>query len=390
VTDGFIPPVLTAAVMGGGIGGLAAAVALREIGVDATVHERAAALEPVGAGISLWPNATRVLERLGVLDALLPEAGAIRGFSIRSPSGDTLNRAGFDGYATPAICAHRADLIAALADRLPRDSIVLDHELVAMRADEGGVDAAFRDGDVVRADIAVGADGIRSTVRAYILDDGPPVYRGQAIWRGIGPLPAGMEPGEIFETVGDGVRFGLLDCGRGRAYWYAAADRPDARDTGDADARKAELLRLFGDWHAPIGETIRSTPAEAILRDGSFDRTARRPWYAGRVVLLGDAAHPTTPNQGQGGCMALEDAVVLARCLAGAPDVESAFRAFEAARFGRTRRVTRDSRVTGRVMQARGWRSSLRNAVLASVPAHILERSARWLFQHDAAEVRLR
>lgn len=380
-------PVGTAAVIGGGIGGLATAAALRKAGIEATVFERAPALAPVGAGISLWPNATRVLADLGALDRLLESAGRMRTLSIRAPAGEKLSETRVGSHAYPSICVHRADLIDSLRSLLPDAAVRLGHELTGLTDHGDRIDARFAGSGTFSSEILVGADGIRSAVRTALFGAEPPLYRGYVTWRGIAPLPDSFVPGHAFETMGDGLRFGMLDCGRGRCYWYAAATRPEPGDAPEGAEAKAELLHMFGSWHAPIREAVESTPAEAIVYGGVYDRPAHRPWHRGRAVLVGDAVHPTTPNQGQGGCMALEDSLVLAGFLARRGSPEEAFAAFERARFARTSRVTRDSRLIGAIGQATGWRASLRNAVLRRAPGRILESGPARLYSYDPAEI---
>lgn len=386
------PCIRSAVVAGGGIAGLSTALALCRAGVEPVVLERAPALTAVGAGITLSPNATRVLERLGVLESVREAGAPLRRGRLRIPRGDTLSRLPMDRHPPGAICVHRADLLEALRSPLPDDAVRLGQAVVSV-ADEGAsVAARLEGGGEVRGEVLVAADGIRSRTRQDLLGDGPPVYRGYVAWRGLTQLPGGVEEEEAVETLGDGLRFGYLACGRGRLYWYATADRPRvgggrsgeaARSGGgpgtregfvaaDPEIHKAELLRLFHGWHPPIPEILETTPADAILEDGVHDRDPRRPWSRGRIVLVGDAAHPTTPNQGQGGCMALEDADALAWFLADSPDPQTAFARFEAERWPRTRRIVLDSRFVGRIGQASGWRARLRDAVMRRVPPHLL------------------
>ena len=375
----------TAAVVGAGIGGLATAAALHQRGVEVAVYERAPALAEVGAGISLWPNATRALGRLGALDAVRASAGRIDALNVRDAAGRLLLHAPVGGHDAPALCAYRPDLVAALAALLPDGALRTGKALASVEADGDRAALAFEDGTSAEADVVVGADGIRSTVRAFVTGDASgPVYRGHPIWRGIGPLPDAFAEGEVSESWGDGQRFGLLGVGGGRAYWYATANRPEGDADGGPDARKAEVLAMFSDWHAPIAEAVRSTPPEAVLRGDAYDRPPRRGWSRGRAVLVGDAAHPTTPNLGQGGCLAIEDALVLARTLAEAPSVAGAFDAFERARYKRTARVTRESLWTGRLGQAGGVLAAVRNGATRLTPGTAYAKRLDWLFRYAA------
>lgn len=375
------PRVQAAAIIGGGIGGLCAALALRQVGIEATVYERAEAFGEVGAGISLWPNATRVLRRLGVLDAVVARSGPIAALSVRAPSGRTLIRAEIDTADAPALCAYRPALIDALHGALPDDACRFGKETVQIDAEGQQATVHFADGTYAEADLVVGADGLRSAVRAYVWPgDSDPVYRGYPVCRGIGPLPDAFLPGEISETWGDGARFGLLGLGDGLAYWYATYARPDTPPPADL---KAEIAARFATWHDPIPETLARTPADQILYGATYDRPARRGWHRGRAVLLGDAAHPTTPNLGQGGGMAIEDAPTLARCLAAEP-IPDAFREFERVRYRRTARVTSESLWTGRLGLARGPLARLRDAATGFTPGSVYERRMNRLMAYEA------
>ena len=366
----------TALVVGGGIGGLAAAIALRQIGVEATVCERTHALGEVGAGIALWPNATRALARLGVLDAVRDAAGPVSGVEIRSADGRRLSAFSASGYATPALCVHRADLVAVLRDALPAGEVRFGCEYAAHTDDAEGVSVRFADESEQHADLLVGADGLRSGVRASIGAAEAPRFCGQTVVRGVSPRLT--RPGEAFETWGDGLRFGLFDVGQDRAYWYAVEAAAEAPRSAAVD--RGALLRRFALWHSPISATIEATPEDALTRYAVHDRTPRRGWSEGRAVLVGDAAHPMTPDMGQGGAQALEDAVALAEAVRRASDVSGALRQFERARYARTARLVWQSRIAGQVGQASGAAARLRDGWIRLAPEAAFARGFTWPF----------
>ena len=313
------------------------------------------------------------------------DGGADRRTQRPRRRGRLLLRAPVGGHDAPALCAYRPDLIEALADQLPDGALRTGKALASVEVDADRAQLAFDDQTTAEADIVVGADGIRSAVRAFVTGDtSAPVYRGHPIWRGIGPLPDDFVGGEISESWGDGQRFGLLSVGEGRAYWYATANRPEGEADGGPEARKAEVLAMFEDWHGPIPEAIRSTPPEAVLRGDTYDRLPRRGWSRGRAVLVGDAAHPTTPNLGQGGCLAIEDGLVLARAIAESTSPSEAFASYEAARYRRTARVARESLWTGRLGQAGGALAALRNTVTRITPGNAYAKRLDWLFRYAA------
>lgn len=337
-------------IAGGGIGGMAAALALHRAGLKVTVFERAPAFGEVGAGISVWPNASRVLQSLGVLEPLLARGEAVTHFDLKRPDGSFISTISMAGYDTPALCVHRADLHRVLFEPLPSSSLKPDQTLQSFAQDDDQVTATFTSGLVARAAGLIGADGINSVIRAQLHGAAPPVYRGYRIWRGIAPDPGGLVRGHISETWGSGRRFGIMPIGQGRICWYATHNgRPGLSDA--PEGRAAEVQRLFRGWHDPISTLIAATRPADIIKTDACDRNPLRHWAVGRVTLLGDAAHPITPNVGQGACMAIEDAACLAKFLPGSPDVAANFRAYEDLRRPRTAFVARQARRVGAIGQ---------------------------------------
>jgi 2-polyprenyl-6-methoxyphenol hydroxylase-like FAD-dependent oxidoreductase len=180
--------------------------------------------------------------------------------------------------------------------------------------------------------------------------------------------------------MGRGRRFGTVPIGGGRIAWWATANEPEGTDD-EPEGRKAKLLRLFADFHQPIPQLIAATPDDELLKNGTYDRPPVRRWGRGRVTLLGDAAHPTTPNFGQGGCMAIEDAAELARCLSETEDAAAALRAFERRRYRRTAWITRESLRYGRIAQ---WQNPgavrLRDLIFRATPPAVARATFTRLF----------
>lgn len=341
--------------IGAGIGGLSAAIALRRVGLEVTVHERAPELREVGAGLMLWANALRALDALGAGDAVRAATMPVARVTLAAREGHRVQRrietAPFEralGYAPFVGFVHRAELVAALAGLLPAGSLRFGHELVGVEERGERVAVRFANGHTDEADLLVGADGLRSAVRAALICDAPPRYAGYTCWRGVAPRPAALAPGELHLWTGRGAQVGLNAMTEDRVYWFATRNAPAG---GRAPDERAAALDAFRGWAAPLPELIAATPADRVLRGDILDRPPARPWTRGRVVLVGDAAHPTTPNFGQGGGMAIEDAVVLARRLATAPDVAAALAGSEAERFARAAAVTNEAWAFGRMLQ---------------------------------------
>jgi 2-polyprenyl-6-methoxyphenol hydroxylase-like FAD-dependent oxidoreductase len=372
-------------IIGGGIGGLAAALALRREGFEPAVYERAPALLEVGAAIAVWPNAFRVLERLGLGEPLRARAGLIRSVRWLGREGRRYKHFALPETGAPAVALHRADLQGALLRSLPAESVRLGRTFVGFDEAQEEVRARFDDGTEVGCDVLVGADGLHSRVRAQLLEDGEPVYRGYKVWRGVARLEhAALAAGAASEIYGKGQRFGVGPVGLGRTGWWATANEPEAV-TESASEHAPKLSRLFEGWCAPVRELIEATPSETILRNAAYDRPAAARWGAGRVTMLGDAAHPMTPNLGQGGCVAVEDAAVLARCLVKYKDPHVALRVYESRRRARAAGIATYSRRYGAFGQ---WHSHaatrLRARLLSSVPESVGRRLLSLVFDYDA------
>jgi 2-polyprenyl-6-methoxyphenol hydroxylase-like FAD-dependent oxidoreductase len=367
-------------VIGGGIGGVAAGVALTRAGIDATVYERAAQLREIGSGLCLWPNATRALRELGLLDDVLRRGESSSHFLLRSTSGRTLMKLAVGGSDVPAVCMHRADLLALLMAGLPESRIRLGHELDFFRQDRNGkVVVTFKNGVREEFDGVIGADGIHSYVRETLFGPSSPVDRGYTIWRGVSEYHGSViRRGYNSETWGAGNRFGILGMGGGRFTWYATANARGSGFTG------RELLRIFEGWHEPIPQLIAATPIDGIFPARACDGPPLQHWGKGSISLLGDAAHACTPNLGQGCAMALEDAVTLAKCVAGQTPISGAFRHYESLRRGRTRHLTQRSQLIGQIGQ---WENRLlvttREAVTGLLPHRLLEYNLNRVYSYQ-------
>lgn len=380
-------PVLIA---GGGIGGLAAALALRHAGFEVRVFERTPEIREVGAGITAQPNAILALRRIGA-DYPIIEAGRAAGpGSLRRWDGKVLScndlRAIEAAVGAPTVTIHRATLQRQLLELLGSARVKTGSEVTGYEETETGVTASFRDGRTAEGALLVGADGIRSAVRAQLLGDGEPLYAGYTCWRGVTP-EGGPHPEEITETWGPGRRFGVVPIERGRVYWYATLNA--ALGGRDEPGRAREtLLRLFAGWHPPIREVLEATPAAAILRNDILHRLPVRRWGEGRVALLGDAAHPMTPNLGQGACQAIEDAVILADFLRGAADPAAALRRYEAKRIPRANGFVLTALRLGRVAQwENGLARAVRDQLLAWTPPSAMRRQLvnRWRSRREGS-----
>ena len=246
---------------------------------------------------------------------------------------------------------HRADLVGTLASFLPPGVARYGFECVGVEQKGRQVAVHFANGHADDADAVIGADGIKSTVRTLLFGPQEPRYAGYTCWRGVCPRPGSIKAGYIGEWWGRGKRFGITTLTNDRVYWFAVHNAPAGRHSAD---EQSAITTLFQGWSAPVPELIATTLPAHIIHNDILDRPPKRPWSVGRIGLIGDAAHATTPNLGQGGCMAIEDGVALARSLAANADTASAMLAFTAERYGRTAGITNESWRFGQIGQLEG------------------------------------
>ena len=283
--------------------------------------------------------------------------------------------------ATKLVIVHRADLLAVLRAALPDQVITLGASVSNVTQDAAGVTLTLADGRSARGDMLIGADGLHSVVRANLFGQQPPRYAGYTSWRGVVPFDATSLV--ACESFGRGARFGMAPLRGGRVYWYATQSAPAGTQPPEGGWKPA-LLTQFEGWHAPIEALIAATDAAQILHLDIYDRPPLRHWSDGRITLLGDAAHPMTPNLGQGACQALEDAVALAQHLTASTDTIAALQAFETARIPRTTSVVRQARAIGAVGQwANPIACMLRDMLLKHVASRLQERQLEPLIGHQ-------
>lgn len=378
-------------IIGGGIGGLVFAAALQQRGVPFVLYEQAPQLREVGAGIGLWSNALTVLDSLGYGAELSQLGTQVRYAEFVAPDGQVLASYELDdvlagtGVEQASRLVHRGELLALLAAPIDPGCVV-----TGKRCDKVDWEAerpvAHFDGARTAADLVVGADGLWSQVRASLWGQEAPRYSGEYCWRG---LARGVDPGLHYlrELQGRGRRFGIGMLDAERTYWWATWATDEDFRLEPAEYRSF-LAERFAGWPCKIPELIAATPPEAIHLDALYDRAPRKSWTRGAVTLLGDAAHPTTPNLGQGACMAIEDALVLADLLAQADTRQAALARYERLRVGRTSRIVRQSRRFGRIGQ---WQNrlavGLRRLAIGATPDFVMRRQLLDQIDYDATRV---
>jgi 2-polyprenyl-6-methoxyphenol hydroxylase-like FAD-dependent oxidoreductase len=383
----------SAAVVGGGIGGLAAAIALLRAGWDIRLYEQAAMRSEVGAGIQLAPNCTRILRRLGVLPALQRVAVRPTTFEFRRwddgtlLSSTALGDAIEQSYGAPYLHAHRADLTAVLAAAVPTERIDVGRRCVGVEHCDGPAKICFTDGSSEAADLVVGADGIHSVVRQAIFGEERPRFTGHVAYRGL--VPAERAP-ELSPDRRCTVRLGpgahlvhyFVSAGRYLNVVCVAEEGSWTRESWTDHGDVADLHAAFAGWHPVVKEIIAAL--DAPLKWALFDRDPFPRWGRGSVTLLGDACHPMLPYGAQGAAQAIEDAAALAACLTSSADIPSALARYESVRRERTARVQAISRGNGeRFHLPDGPRQQARDAAMAA--SFGLSPDIDWLYGYEQA-----
>lgn len=342
------------AIVGGGIGGLATAIALLKHGFNVQVYERAQALRPIGAGLTLTPNGLNSLDAIhpGIVELLKQAGSQVKTLTLKRSTGETIaskQMTVMQQYGQPMLNIQWSRLQAILASVLPPDIIHLNHRCIGFEQHENSVETHFENGKIVQSDLLIGADGINSIVRQKLIGDGSPLYAGRMSWRAVIQYSHELLSPDLATliTAPDGKNLMLIDVGDGYTFWSAGALLTDDSVCQRATDAKARLLEIFAEWTEPVEAILKATPAEDIVERPICDRTPLPRWSEGRVTLLGDAAHPVVPSLGQGANSAFEDAYELADCLGLAPSIEAALDAYDRRRIPRAEAIYTHSATQG-------------------------------------------
>jgi len=371
-------------IVGGGIGGLCAALALQQSGFCVQLFEREGQIKPVGAGLVLGPNGIKALQLLGLEADIKRYGWQTNHFHLRSHRGATLSRLSADGAGSPGFrTILRENLHRVLADSLAEGTIQFGRRCVRVEQDASQVTAVFDDGTHVEADLLIAADGIHSAIRKQLQPDRHLRYAGYTCWRGVmSEVPTGYVP-ECVETWGPQGRFGIIPIDEQQIYWYALRNsRPN--DPHFAKWRLGDLIGCFEDYHDPIAQVLASTQEDRILLHDIYDLPPSHQHVYGRVVLIGDASHAMTPNMGQGASQAIEDAVMLAQYLHKHEGSLDGLADYERKRVSRTNQIVRMSWSFGKIAQIEHpLLCALRNGMMALTPSLVNRKQIEFLERVD-------
>ncbi|MFD2170875.1 FAD-dependent monooxygenase [Tumebacillus lipolyticus] len=377
----------TALIIGGGIAGLTAAVAMQQLGFDVRVYERYAEVRPVGAGIMVAPNALQALDVLGLAHAVQTRGRRNNSMMILDRQGRTLSKIAASWQGRSIVTIHRADLHQILLDALKPGTLILGKSCLRVEQDGKRVTAIFADGSTDSGDLLVAADGIHSPIRTQLFPDIKPRYAGYTCWRGIAHNVSAQGICEWpTETWGGSGRFGIVPLPDDRIYWYALLNGP-AEDSAFAQYKVRDLSEKFSGFHSPVSQVLAAMTDEQLIRNDIYDLPPLSRFASGRVLLIGDAAHAVTPNLGQGACQAIEDGVMLMKCVAQQPSIEAAFRSFELLRKQRVAMIAKRSLYIGKLAQLdRPLLCRLRDGMMRMIPDSMQRNQMTSLYKVDFAK----
>lgn len=348
-------------IIGGGFSGMSAAIMLARGGIETDLVEIDAGWRSYGAGISLHGATLRVFQQLGILEDFKREGAATDGLIVRMPHNDqeivTLPTPPMPGTGLPGNAAIMRPALAAILSKATRAagvSVKLGHSFETIEQDADGVTVTFTDGTSGRYDAVIGADGLYSKTRMTLMPDAPkPAYVGQAVWRAELPTPAGLNSLNMW--LGDGLKVGINPVSEGRSYMFITEDRPknDWIEQGDLLPAMKTMLDRFP---SPILTAVKEALSEEskLIYRPLEKLLLPQPWHVGRVMLIGDAVHATTPHLGAGACIGMEDGVVLAEELMRESTVAEAFARHEARRWDRCTMVVENSARLSEIEVQRG------------------------------------
>lgn len=373
------------AILGGGIGGLTTAIALNKIGLQSTIYEAASEIKAVGAGISLAGNAIKAFQKLKIDQEIIIEGRLLERFFIKDETGETITQtksltANYSDANNFTI--HRANLHRVLMGFLDPGQIVTNQCGVDFEHKGEKILLYFSDGSSKSVDYLIASDGIHSAIRSKLLPNSKPRFAGYTCWRAVIDT-LNLDLKETSETWGPKGRFGIVPLTHGKLYWFACIKAKE-NDERLKNFTIDDLKNIFQDYHKPIPEILEQTKDKNLIWNDIMDIVPIKHYAFKNILLLGDAAHATTPNMGQGACQAIEDAVILADELEKAKSIQEGFIAFENRRIKRTHYIINQSRTVGKVAQMQNkFTSGIRNFIFRSLPDSIQQQQIQKVLKVD-------
>ncbi len=368
------------AIIGAGIAGLTTAIALQKKGYEPVIYESAKAFKPVGAGINLASNAMEVYKRLGLYDDIIKQGHVVKKMCITNKDMETLSTSDLTTVSNfKSVAIHRSDLHQILVNHF-KGVIELGKTMSDLTIQDNQGVISFEDGNTYSFDLVIGADGIHSKVREALFGSTPYRYAKQVCWRGIAKTTTMTDYNHsLNELWGNGKRFGFVRIKDDSIYWFAL---DQYKSDYVEEFKNTSIKHLFSNFH-PVAKTlIDSTPETQIIKNSIVDFEPLKMWYHKNICLVGDAAHATTPNMGQGACQAIESSYVLSDCISKYNSLEDAFKNYQTIRKEKATMVIKQSWQLGQVAQ---WKHPiaiwLRNVLLKMTPDSYLKNKSETLFK---------
>ncbi|WP_299886771.1 FAD-dependent monooxygenase [uncultured Lacinutrix sp.] len=370
-------------IIGAGIGGLTTALVFEKLNIEYQLFEKSSGPNAIGAGIWLAPNALQVMEFAGVLDEVINVGNVINRITLTNHKLDIITDSSQlpakEKYGFSTVAIHRAKLQSVLIDALPKNKIHWNKTVKTIAQLDDTISVTFEDNSKSESRYLIGADGIDSKVRSFIFPEAKIRYSGQTCWRGVmeEALPIEYQERGI-EMWGQGIRFGMSQISKSKTYWFAV-QKSKAFGKDDKRTLKKKLLNDYKAFHPLVNTIINNTNTETILRNDITDLKPIKHWHKGNICLIGDAAHATTPNMGQGGAQAIEDAYYLGRLIAENSN-KNIFKAFYIKRYKKANAITSKSWLMGKIAHY-NKAASIRNLLFKNIPKSVLDKTMHAVYE---------
>ena len=373
-------------IIGGGIAGLTTAIALKQIGLEVKIYEAAPKIEALGAGLVLAANAMAALNKLGLVDEVSARGKLLSSFTVCDHNGKVIMKKASEdispAYGLDNVAIHRAELHRILLSKINKSNIITGKYAEKAYQTKDKVLVEFRDGTKLETNYLLAADGVHSPIRRGLLPESAPRYAGYTCWRAIiDQKDFGLR--DAYEVWGPKGRFGFVPIADNHLYWFACINSIPNNERMKR-YRIKDLERVFEGYYDPIPDILSHTQDDKLIWNDIVDIKPIPRYAYDQIVLLGDAAHATTPNLGQGACQAIEDAIILAGEMSSSRPYHESFQRFEKRRLKRTHYIINTSRRIGKAAQFENRAlASFRNFVIRNMPDAVAKRQIDFLYQVD-------